>query len=116
MVHDPKNRKDFVLPHGGGHFFVQQLSEYNTNYIQVGQEFRFGDDALEIEEKLTVHREDLPDFLDKVADYHELPRYTDLLNIVEDVKDLVKELRRMDRREDWAFTQKLMEILEEHSG
>lgn len=111
-----KNRVDFKLPNTDGRMFIQHPEEYITSYVQIGQEFRFGDGAFISTSAISINKEDLPDFMNEVAGYHQLPLYTDLLNVVDDVKDLVKDLRRMDRSEDYRLTQKLMEILETHNA
>lgn len=85
---DEVHRKDFVL--GKEHYFIQQPSEWETSRIQLGQEVRVADGAYDVESHITVTVDDVPDFLDQIADYHVLPRYTDLLEKVTKLEELVE--------------------------
>ena len=87
-----KNRVDFKLPNTDGRMFIQHPEEYITNYVQIGQEFRFGDGAFISTTAISVNKEDLPDFLNEVAGYHQLPLYTDLLNVVDALEHVIDRL------------------------
>lgn len=75
-----KHRHTFTLPGSKDRtHFIQFPEEYITGYYQIGEEVRFADGAFVSESAITVKVEDVPDFLDAVASYRELPKYTDLL-------------------------------------
>lgn len=74
-----QHRRDFVL--SKNHYFIQQPSEWDTSHFELGQEIRIADGAFDIQTYITVAVDDAPDLMDQVADYHVLPRYTDLLEI-----------------------------------
>jgi hypothetical protein len=87
-----KNRVDFKLPNTEGRMFIQHPEEYITSYVQIGQEFRFGDGAFISTDAISVNKEDLPDFMNEVAGYHQLPAYTDLLNVVDALEHVLARL------------------------
>ncbi len=103
------HRKDFVL--NKEHYFIQQPSEWETSRFQLGQEIRVADGAYDVQSHITVAVDDVPDLMDQIADYHVMPRYTDLLRIVDGVKDLVTEKDRIAGAEDYEYLNRLHAIL-----
>jgi hypothetical protein len=104
------HRKDFVLDKE--HYFIQQPSEWETSRVQLGQEIRVADGAYDIESHITVAVESVPALMDELADYHVLPRYTDLLKTVDAVRAMVKEMERMDRDDQRGTLGYLRDALE----
>jgi hypothetical protein len=109
-MEDNKHRRDFVL--SKGHYFIQQPSEWDTSHFELGQEIRVADGAWDVQSHITVAVDDAPDLMDQIADYHVLPRYTDLLEIKSKLDALVKEMDRVDRDDQRGTLGYLKDALE----
>lgn len=86
------HRKDFVLDKD--HYFIQQPSEWETSRVQLGQEIRVADSAWDVQSHITVAVENIPDLMDQLADYHVLPRYTDLLVKLDKARTQLAEFKK----------------------
>lgn len=81
------HRKDFVL--NKGHFYIQYPEEWRTNEFQLGQEIRVADGAFDVESHVIIDGDAAPALMDEIADFHILPRYTDLFEKVQKLEELV---------------------------
>jgi hypothetical protein len=82
------HRVNFVL--GKGHYFIQQPSEWNTGNVRIGIEHRVADGAFDSESYITVPVEDIPALMDQISEYIVWPRYTDLLDKLQRLEELVE--------------------------
>lgn len=111
MAYKPQHRKDFVL--GKSHLFIQQPDEWVTDLFELGQEIRpFPDAAYDYDNTIFVPVESAPDLLDQICDYNVLPRYTNLLEIVEGVKALYAKEEPSAGIPEYHIFDKLKAILE----
>lgn len=109
-VEGNQHRRDFVL--SKNHYFIQQPSEWDTSHFELGQEIRVADGAFDVQSHVTVAVDDVPELLDQIADYHVMPRYTDLLSIVDGLKDLYTKEEPSAGIPEYHIFDKIKEILE----
>jgi len=114
MAYKPQHRKDFVLGHS--HLFIQQPDKWITQLFEIGQEIRpFPDGAYDLDSSILVPVEDAPAFMDQICGHNVLPRYTDLLNVVNDLKALYAKEEPSAGIPEYHIFDKIKAILEGHN-
>jgi hypothetical protein len=100
------------------HYFLKRIGNMwdgvtKPNTFVLGLENRMGDGAYAFNTSIEFDNDEAPDLMDRIASFNGLPTYTGLLKTTDKVNALVKELERMDRREDRHVLEALRGILED---
>lgn len=103
----PPRRDNFVL--SGNHYFIQNPSEIDTGHFRLGIEHRVAAGAFDVESYVTFEVEDAPDLMDRIADFHVLPKYTDLLDMRQRLLDLTETAVKYDERMNNQLVRDILE-------
>lgn len=98
------------------HYFLKRIGNMwdgvtKPNTFVLGLENRIGDGAYMFSTSIEFDNDEAPDLMDRIAEFNELPKYTDLLAISMKVDDLLKDMDRMDQQNDLYARRKLRDIL-----